>query len=424
MAKVIEINVVKLQTLEFMKRRAVMKIRMNLERALFSFIMLYPLIHLALTTFAPTMSTKIVLVFLGMLYYYFSKHTTIKEFLIVNVLIILYALYNIANYHIYQVMHSDFYTFVLLGLIFVVYSKKGVVDRFFSFLRLKEKMFRISEMLFFLILLYSMLFARGLQTGFGSKIPVLYGPYSVPHMLGYVLITMYCLNAFFQRMSKKNTFLFFKVLCVVLAVWTAARSAVLGMAIIVFADYISIRNLRKKYMILGAGVLVALYMIFFTDILINNPLIQKTMSSMENGSVTNGREWFSQIALNYYSNNTTFLEKLFGIGMNNVRSIFLHTPTIGVAIHAHNEYVNTLVGYGAIGLVIYIINQLKQMRVLVDWKMKLLIQCFIFILAYYNGFAMYAMFTPCLVIIITFMNQNYFTNNVSDLTVKKGETSR
>lgn len=401
-----------------------MKIKMNLERALFSLIVLYPLIHLALTTFAPTMSTKIVLVFLGMLYYYFLKQATIKEFLIVNALIILYVLYDAANYHIFQITHSDFYTFVLLGLVFAVYSKKKVAERFLSFLRLKEKMFRISEMLFFLILLYSMLFAGGLKTGFGSSLPVLYGPYSVPHMLGYVLITMYSLNAFFQRMSKRNFFLFFKVLCVVLAVWTAARSAVLGMAVIAFADYISIRNLRKKYMIFGAGVLVSLYMIFFTDILINNPLIQKTLSSMENGSVTNGREWFSQIGLNYYFNSTTFLEKLLGIGMNNVRSIFLHISTIGVAIHAHNEYVNALVGYGAIGLAIYIFSQLKLMRVLVDWKMKLLIQCFIFILAYYNGFAMYAMFTPCLVIIIAFMNQVYFEDNVTDITEKVRETSR
>ena len=401
-----------------------MKVKMNLERTLFSVIVLYPLIHLALTTFAPTMSTKIVLFFLGMLYYYFLKHTTIKEFLIVNVLIILYAFYNAANYHIFQVTHSDFYTFILLGLIFVVYSKKGVIDRFFSFLRLKEKMFRISEILFFLILLYSMLFAGGLETGYGSKIPVLYGPYSVPHMLGYILLTMYCLNAFFQRMSKKNIFLFFKVLCVVLVVWTAARSAVLGIAVMVFADYISIRNLRKKYMVLGAGVLVVLYMIFFTDILINNPVIQKTMSAIENGSITNGRERFSQIALNYYFNNTTFYEKLVGIGMNNVRSIFLHISTIGVAIHAHNEYVNALVGYGAIGLAIYVIGQLRQMHVLVDWKMKLLIQCFIFTLAYYNGFAMYAMFTPCLVIVYTFMNQNYFTDNVSDLSEGIGGVSR
>lgn len=385
-----------------------MKIKIGLEGMVFSFILLYPLIHIILATFFPYLLAKIVLVFLVVIFCYFIKHTSRRCFIFVCSFLCIYVFYNSINYHLFQVKHSDFYTFVLLGLVFAVYSQKKIIDKFYVYLSSRERTFLIEEIIFFIVLVYTIAFNNGLKVNFGSKIPVLYGPYEVPHMLGYILIILYCLNAFFQRMSKKKVFMILKMLCTILVIWTAARSAVLGLSIIIFADFILIKNINRKFVILGISVIGFLYLFLFTDFIIDNPLMQKTLSAIDNGSITNGRETFSGIAMRYYNENTSFVEKLFGIGMNNVRTLFLHTSTIRVAIHAHNDYVNALVGYGVVGLGLYIIGQIMQIKVVQDWKMKFLIQLFIFILAYYNGFAMYAMFTPCLIVIYVLMNQQQY----------------
>lgn len=385
-----------------------MKIKIGLERTIFSFVLFYPLMHILIATFLPDLSSKIILLFLFIILCYFIKHTSKRRFIFVCSFLCIYVFYNFFNYHLFQVKHSDFYTFVLLALIFAVYSQRKIIDKFYNYMLNKERIFLIEEIIFFLVLLYTIVWDNGLKVDFGSKMPVLFGPYEVPHMLGYMLIILYCLNAFFQRMSKKKVFVILKILCTILVIWTAARSAVLGLSIIIFADFILTKNINRKFIILGISVIGFLYLVLFTDVIIDNPLMQKTLSAMDNGSITNGREMFSGIAMRYYNENTNFIEKILGIGMNNVRNLFLHTSTIRVAIHAHNDYVNALVGYGAVGLGLYIWGQLMQVKVLRDWKMKILIQFFIFILAYYNGFAMYAMFTPCLIVIYVFMNQQQY----------------
>lgn len=389
-----------------------MKIKVSIEKFLFTLILYYHVINLFTATFLADFSTRVVQVFLIVLYIFFVKNGKSKrDFVTVNLLLIFYFSYNMLNYHVYQVLHSDFYSFILLGLIFVVYGNENLVYRFYMYLRTKERQYLFSTMLFFLFLLFTMLFKDGLKSGFGTTLPVLYGPYSVPHMLGYILIVMYCTNAFFQRMTGKKVYLILKSVCIVCVIWTSARSAVLGLAIVMIADYISIKNYSRRLLVTGGLLIVAFYLLLFTNIITNNPLIQKTIVALENGSITNGRALFVEVALDYYSIGTTFIEKSFGIGMNNVRNIFLSTSSIGVAIHAHNDYVNALVGYGLLGLMIYIIGQLRQIRAIRGQIMKILAEVLIFMLAYYNGLAMYAMFTPCLIIVYTFMNQRFYLEN-------------
>lgn len=391
-----------------------MRIKFNLEKVLFSFILLFPAVHIFLTAFMPSLTTKVVILFLIILYFYFLRNSTVKNMLFVNTVIIIYVFYNAFNYNLVQIIHSDFYSFILLGLIFCIYGNKKIVYRYYDFLIKRKNIFLFIESSFLLTLVYSIIFQEGLKVGFGSRIPVLYGPYDIPHMLGYILIVLYCLNSIFQRETSSKIFIMLKFLCIILVIWTAARSAVLGIAIIIFADYVMIKKIKQKFIILNGLILVALFLILFTDILINNPLIQKTLASIDGGSITNGRRLFMNIALDYYNNDSIIIEKLFGIGMNNLRSIFLYTSTIRVAIHAHNDYVNALVGYGFIGFVIFVIGQLGQIKALISPSMKLISQVFIFVLAYYNGLAMYSMFTPCLIILYVFMNQPHYLESQSN----------
>lgn len=387
-----------------------MKVKLNLENAMFNCIILYPVTHILLSIFVPDIVNKYAILFTFVIFAYLLKHTNRGEMVCLFLGLSAYILYTIYRGGIFLATRSDFYCFVLLALIFIVYSKKNVVRRYYEFMKTHEKLFLKSHWLIFALILYTIIFQEGLRRSYGSSVYVLHGPYDVSHVLGYILTAVYCMDAFYQKMTGKRVFFIFKVIIVLMIIGTAARSAVLGAAIMVFCDYLLNYTPTQKMKILGVAVVALLSIGLFTDILVNNPLIQKTLAAAKNGSITNGRERFSAIAMEYYYHHTNWIEKMFGIGMIDLRKIFLNNSTVGVSIHAHNEYVNMLVGYGVVGLVIYIGLQLKQSRVIIDHRMRVLLQLFIFVLAYFNGFGMYTSLTPCLISIYVFLNQKYYVS--------------
>lgn len=107
--------------------------------------------------------------------------------------------------------------------------------------------------------------------------------------------------------------------CVICIVCTAVRSAVLATAVLIVCDFLSIRNISKKAVILVAAFLILVFLATNTDILTKNPLIEKTLYATEvAGSITNGRELYRQIALSYYATKTDVLEKILGVGITGV----------------------------------------------------------------------------------------------------------
>ena len=106
----------------------------------------------------------------------------------------------------------------------------------------------------------------------------------------------------------------------------------------------------------------------------------------------------------YYSNKIGIIGKLFGAGMPNLVKAILES--VGAEIHAHNDYVNMLVGYGIVGLVAFIVSQLRLISIKKYTRQAIFLQIFIFVLAYYNGFALYTMLTSSMPIIILFFEHN------------------
>ena len=400
-----------------------MKLKITLENVMFSFILYFQMIFMLSSVILPDMTNRIVLLFLFVLYFYFNKYVAVKSlslFFISNFVLIFYTFYNIYNYHLAAVLHSDFYSFVLLMLVLLTYSNKDVVDRFTDFFYQHKKHFLYSVLIFFLLLLYSVLFQNGLHTGFGSRIPVLYGPYAVPHILAYGLLALYCASAILYGKYQDKIFLFLKVICVCCIIWTAARSAVLAIAILILGDFLSIQKISRKVIVASVVILGLLYIVFFTDLLINNPLIQKTLSALEQGSITNGRNRFAEIVLNYYNDSTSVWEKVFGTGMSSLRNILQANASVGVGIHAHNDYINSLCGYGLVGLVVFVICQLKPIKLYKKLIYIFLLEAFLFILSFYNGLAMYTVLTPCLIMIFIFFMKSESKKVSGDLKQREG----
>ena len=291
-----------------------------------------------------------------------------------------------------------------MAVSFLIFSDIEILEEFYYFYLEKEKKFLLRAGIMVLMLCYSVIYGSGLLSSFGSVIPVLYGPFSIPHVMGYIFIVVYCEATFFDRHNSHLIYKFIKIFCVIGCVWTAARSAVLGMGIVVLFDYLTIKQRSKKVVICAIAVVAVTALILTNSrILLNNPLIQKTIDAENTGSITSGREIYRAAASDYYLHSCNMWQKIIGIGMDQVRNVMY--SAVRVRIHVHNEYYNALLGYGFIGLVIYIFIQLLPRKV-ID-KLLDFFACFglVAVLAYYNGFAMYSLITISCPIIFIYFNR-------------------
>jgi len=193
-------------------------------------------------------------------------------------------------------------------------------------------------------------------------------------------------------------FALIKIVFSVCVILTGVRSAFLSLAILMFVDFYYMKKSRRKYFILIVVFLLFCYIICFTDILFTNPIIQKTLVAAKAGNITNSRGTIARIILNSYINNTTWYEKIFGMGIDGVRNAML--VGLGVLAHGHNDYVNSLCGYGIIGFIIYFFCQIKIGHVILNKKNKIWLEICLFILIFSNGLAMYIVITPCIPIFV------------------------
>ena len=154
------------------------------------------------------------------------------------------------------------------------------------------------------------------------------------------------------------------------------------------------KSMSKKTIIISGLLFVFLYLLFFTDFLYNNPIIQKTIKALSQTSgITNGRTDFNSYLSSVYLEKLTLIEKLLGCGIDKLR--YFMSLRYTTALHAHNDLFNALLGMGAVGLIIYLRCLLKLCKTNTEW-IKVFIP--IFVLAFTNGLFMYTAFTPCLAI--------------------------
>ena len=323
------------------------------------------------------------------------------KFFLFNLLSVTYIVYIGFICGASEIISSFFYGYLLTFIMLLVCVEDELREEFIEYFLSGKRRFSVYVLIFFLTTVFSVGVLQGLKFEFGSKVPVLYGPFNIPHMLAYILMVVYCGVSLFDLENKKKLVVAIKLICVGCIVCTAVRSAVLATAVLIVCDFLSIRKISKKAIILGVGFIVLVFLATNTDILTNNPLIEKTLYATEvGGSITNGREWYRQIALSYYATKTTLLEKIFGVGISGVVEVIY--SVLRVRIQAHNDYVNLLVGYGMVGLISFVICQLRLSKICKSKMNIILLQLFIFILAYYNGFALYIMLTASLPIVVAF----------------------
>ena len=301
-------------------------------------------------------------------------------------------------YGIGYIIHQDFYGYILFLLTCLYYSDKegkNDVDK-----NLSKNNILFANILFILVVLSCVLFRNGLQfsSEWGTSMPLLYGPYELPHSLAYQLILMYLLASIGYHKYNKKIFLILMAVFTLLIVWTGVRSAFLAFLIILMYEYINIKHRRNKLLIFFSLVVVGLYVLFFTDFIYNNPIVQKTVQALgQTSGITNGRTDFNSYLSRIYINDLSIVEKLFGVGIDKLR--YYMSLRYTTALHAHNDIFNSLIGMGCVGFILYLKLFIGFSRVNKKW-LRVFVP--IFILAFTNGLFMYTSFTPSLVIFLVY----------------------
>ena len=311
------------------------------------------------------------------------------------VFVVLFVLINAIQFGVYYVAHQDFYGFIFLILMLLYYRDTKKICKIEEIL-INKSFGKKVIVIFYLCLLFSLIFGEGLRVSFdwGVKIPMLYGPFALPHTLAYLLLAIYAMSSILLRCKRERVYFVFMVLSFVCIIWTGVRSVLVVSLLMVFLDFVTMKSVSKKMVVFLVGTMVLVYLLLFTDIITQNPVVQKTLIALGKGSgITNSRTDFNSYVLEGYW-DMGIVDKIFGIGMDGLRKYMC--LRYGTEIHAHNDFLNSLAGMGFVGLCMFVIYMYKfcgQFKVI---KTTIVSICLLAILAYTNGLFMYIGFIPCI----------------------------
>lgn len=381
--------------------------KINIKYLIFHMtILIIPLF--ALSSFFPfSLGNKLILGTMMIAYGYLNKlliHENKKIiFFIYNFSLIVYIAYMMAIGQYGALTDIYFYSYVLMFTYSILFSNQSVIEEYQDFFKNNKKEFVYSVYAFYALVVISVVSGIGYRYSAVDKAWTLFGPFSVQHMLAYVLLVIYCGASIYDKENSNLVFLLMKVAVFAMTVLTGVRSAALALCLLVVCDYISMKNKSRKKTIVVIAIIGLVILATQTDILVNNSLMNKTVTAINNGSITNGREWYRKVQIDAFVNKSNVIQKLLGVSIPGVTE-YMH-QALRVHIQAHNDYINTLVGYGVIGFAFFLINQVNLCKVCDSFLSKIFLEFFIFLLAYYNGFTLYIMLTASLPIVLCFFKE-------------------
>ena len=314
-----------------------------------------------------------------------------KDWLIENFGIGLLCMCAIVVSGVKILFNIDFYGLVSLIIILLIAENKSFLKNIEALVRKNREIIVLAIGLFIAIVAVYALFPTSYDVeGY------LRGPFPLPHTLAYYSIVLYGLLFICVKGEQNPRWIVIltglKGTCILLCLITGVRSAVLALGILVAYDFLKMRSFPKKLTIFLIGCLVLLYIVFFTDILMRIPVVQKTIEAALSGSVTNGRERFAAYAFELY-NGLPIINKVIGCGLEEIRNVMFKYTNL--RIHAHNDFINIFVGYGIYGFVYFIYRLLHFYKKTISiWGLAFLV-----VLIYFNGLYMYAGFAQCIPIL-------------------------
>ena len=328
------------------------------EKKFVYFIVFLPIIFgffslLKVSIVFPVYTFVVVLLLLYSIY----RKVNISSLVLLALLCIIVAV-TIASGGFQYFFNQDVYLFLYLIIIFIFsFSNKSVGKVLIE----NDKVIVISTVCYILLLLISVIFFSGFrQFDEYNNYNVLFGPYHFSHTCAYDLIFYTILMLFYiHNKKRKISGLLILFSLIVLILLTQVRTAFLALLFIGIYEIFFSKYLKKKLKIFMIFVLASLFItliiISFVNVsfLSNIPFLSKTIEAYEDGNITNGRDTFIKIAIEHFK-ELPFFNKIFGITVEEVRN--LNFEEIGLKIHCHNDFFTILLGYGILGLGVFLFS--------------------------------------------------------------------
>lgn len=229
--------------------------------------------------------------------------------------------------------------------------------------------------------------------------------YGFPHDACYLFLVMqsYSIIAYLNEDNniKKYIFKSFIFLYFLFSCFTNARTPffIAAFLILLFV-YKTTKN---------KSIIVVMYSFVFLLIIISNfaynfidyskiPILSKFIRGEETGNMTSSRDAIWNSILTGYK-NFNFLEKLFGSGFG--VSFKINQILFGKALWSHNDIYEVLVSSGIVGLLIYLYNLIKTLKM----TKSILFIVVVFSVLFFNGLYTYYSFVLGFPFIILSVNK-------------------
>lgn len=338
------------------------------------FIILYPLADILYNTFSNKMHYSTFSIAYFTIYIII---TLIQESYLFSKRILVFCLVTFEFFiFLYPKSGSTLIQFFLFILLMNIFSSKHYLSILDIYITEHKKMISFVIIAYIFFLMQSIFFFDGIKKGWNTF--VLCGPYSLPHILAYEMLVILMLCLLNYKHTNNKIWLMLALYFELMIVLTCVRSAVLASAII-FITFTSWFKLKRKINFVIIGIFILSIFLYYG---IFDQIIEKTTFAIQNGSITNGREWIVNSMLKTFRESTIH-EQIFGSGYFNLIESNYHN--LGTAIQGHNDFLTVLISFGLIGITLYIWNFLSFIK----GKNFVLFFAFLFILAFYNGLFLY-----------------------------------
>ncbi|MBB6624106.1 hypothetical protein H7E67_11765 [Clostridium gasigenes] len=230
------------------------------------------------------------------------------------------------------------------------------------------------------------------------------GSNSMPHTAAYLMIVLISMIMVLYEIRRQKKIILLSILPIIIIMLTGARAS-LGILAILILVFI----LRNK-LIIKSCIISIITLIIGADYIKEIPVTKKFLRQIEYGQFSSGRDLMTDIQLEYF-NQGSRLQKIIGVGPD--KTYLMNSIYYGLEVWAHNDLIQVLVGYGYIGVIIYmfaivyfLLAHIKRGNILES----ILIVIGLMFLAVSNGLYSYSAITlaiPILSVLLYSKNNRY-----------------
>jgi hypothetical protein len=287
-------------------------------------------------------------------------------------------------------------TIIVIIMIIYMFSDFGRIETIYNFLYKRNIIILAQVIVSQLVILIMIITGKGYY--FATEGRYFVGPFDTPHPYGYAMILMIIVIEWLYVIRKSHFILGLAILPIITSLLSGARTPAIFLLII----FLMMRLTKKErsiniklFNLILVCIALTLSICFYKYIsnsIMNSAFIEKFIYTFSKGNVSSGRNIFWNVLINTYLNEFDVLKKLFGNGI--FSTMIINNRAIGMKIWAHSDFLDILISYGLVLLLIYIFLYVRFFyKLFIHARNKMLILSiflgFIFLSAI-NGIANYS----------------------------------